>query len=96
MKWKQLGFRGLLFGLITIVLMFNSIDSFADRDDVEAFVTRFYQQCLGRSPDQEGLNYWTDSLLDGSRTGADVASGFVFSDEFINQAVEDRNYLDIL
>lgn len=63
---------------------------------VKAFVARFYQLCLGREPDPNGLNYWVGSLIDFTRTGADVAKGFIFSPEFGNRAVSDEDYLDIL
>ena len=63
---------------------------------VRDFVTRFYQQCLGRSPDQTGLDGWVSNLLSGVRTGADVARGFVDSQEFINQNTGNEEYLTVL
>jgi hypothetical protein len=63
---------------------------------VQAFVTRFYQQCLQREPDSGGLNDWTNHLINQTKTGADVAFGFVFSQEFINRHVDDDTYLTIL
>ena len=63
---------------------------------VEDFVTRFYQQCLDRDPDQDGLNYWVYSLIDGSRTGADVAKGFIFSQEFVNKNTSQEEYVTVL
>lgn len=71
-------------------------NSSPDRDQVEAFVTRFYQQCLGRSPDATGLTDWVDDLLDGTTTGADVARGFVLSSEFIDQNFGNEAFLDVL
>ena len=59
-------------------------------------MTRFYQQCLQREPDSEGLSYWTDHLINQTKTGADVAYGFVFSQEFINRNVDNDTYLTIL
>ena len=46
-----------------------------------SFVYRLYQNCLGRKPDRGGEAYWCAQLENGS-TGAEVASGFFFSDEF--------------
>ena len=66
------------------------------RELVEAFVTRFYQQCLNRGPDQAGLDYWVNALLDGTLTGADVAWGFVFSQEFVNLNTTNEEYLTVL
>jgi hypothetical protein len=65
-------------------------------DLVEDFVTRFYELCLGRSPDTAGLNGWVSDLLDGSQTGSDVANGFVFSNEFINKNTTNEEYLAVL
>jgi LCP family protein required for cell wall assembly len=63
---------------------------------VQEFVSRFYEQCLNRQPDQSGLNVWVGSLLDGSKTGEDVASGFILSDEFISRNCDDRTFVTIL
>ncbi len=63
---------------------------------MEAFVTRFYQQCLGRNPDQPGLDSWVDNLLNGSQSGSDVAYGFVFSDEFVNRNTTNEDFVTIL
>jgi hypothetical protein len=63
---------------------------------VEDFVTRFYQQCLGRNPDTPGLNGWVNALLDGSLSGADVADGFIFSAEFINRYTTNEDFVTIL
>jgi len=68
----------------------------AQREAVEAFVTRFYQLCLDRDPDAEGLAGWTNNLLDQIQTGADVANGFIYSQEFINKNTTNDKYLTIL
>ena len=60
------------------------------------FVTRLYQLCLGHEPDPTGQSFWVDALQTGQSTGADVAYGFVFSDEFQNRAVGDRDFVTIL
>ena len=71
-------------------------DDVVDATQVAAFVTRFYQECLSRDPDAGGLNTWVDWLESGAKTGADVAYGFVFSDEFIQRGVSNSEYLTIL
>jgi uncharacterized protein DUF4214 len=63
---------------------------------VEGFVTRFYQQCLGREPDQAGLDGWVNALRNGSLRGADVAYGFVFSLEFVNRNTTNDDFVTIL
>jgi parallel beta-helix repeat protein len=64
--------------------------------EIEAFVIRFYQLCLNRNPDPPGLAGWTKNLLTKIQTGADVAYGFIFSQEFINKNVTNEEYLTIL
>jgi hypothetical protein len=64
--------------------------------DIEDFVTRFYQHCLDRNPDQTGLDGWVVALLDGTQTGSGVANGFVFSPEFINKNTTNEEYLQVL
>jgi len=68
----------------------------SQREAVEAFVTRFYQLCLGRNPDAAGVDGWTNNLLNQIQTGADVANGFIYSQEFINQNTDNDEYLTIL
>jgi TolB protein len=74
----------------------GSLDVSSDNSQVAAFVTRFYQLCLSRDPDSAGLNTWVNWLVTGAKTGADVAYGFVFSDEFIARNVSNEQYLTIL
>ena len=68
----------------------------SNKASVEAFVTRFYQLCLGRNPDTKGLDGWTRNLLDQTQTGADVAQGFIGSQEFIDKDTSNEEYLTIL
>jgi len=63
---------------------------------VREFVTRFYQQCFGREPDSEGLNSWTDALLNDYLTGSDVAFSFIFSNEFSGRNTTNEEFLHIL
>ncbi|HEY5501078.1 MAG TPA: DUF4214 domain-containing protein, partial [Candidatus Humimicrobiaceae bacterium] len=64
--------------------------------DVNAFVTRFYQQCLNRQPDAEGLSGWVNALLNHSITGATAASGFINSPEFISRNLSNDAYLLVM
>ncbi|WP_020585949.1 DUF4214 domain-containing protein [Desulfobacter curvatus] len=75
----------------------NSSESSSDDDkNVEGFVTRFYQQCLDRDPDADGMNYWVQSLNAGELSGSDLAWSFIFSEEFQNSTTTDEEYLKIL
>ena len=45
------------------------------------FVTSLYQNVLGRSPDSEGLSYWTNQFDSGLQDRADILIGFANSTE---------------
>jgi len=64
--------------------------------DVEGFVTRYYQQCLGREPDAPGLEGWANALINGTLSGSDVANRFIFSQEFINRNTSNEEFVTIL
>ena len=59
----------------------------------EAFVTRLYQVCLDRDPDSAGLTSWVRQLESGSKTGAQVAEGFIFSSEFKKKNLCNTHYV---
>ncbi|MCQ2483415.1 MAG: DUF4214 domain-containing protein [Clostridia bacterium] len=79
--------------LMTIVMLFSVINvnilktnaSSVDMDGIKAFVTRMYEVCLDREPEQSGLDGWAQKLADKEATGCSVAYGFVFSPEFIGK-----------
>jgi hypothetical protein len=62
----------------------------------EDFLIQFYQQCFSREPDQPGLDAWVNALSDGSICGAEVAYGFIFSQEFINQNTSNEDFVTTL
>ncbi len=43
-----------------------------------------------------GLSGWANSLLNGSNSGADVAYGFIFSNEFIEKNASNEEYMTVL
>lgn len=67
-----------------------------DRAKVQAYVTRLYEKCLNRAPEEAGLNDWTDRLCNYELTGASAAQGFFFSPEFTNKNVSDEEYVELL
>lgn len=66
------------------------------KNQISAFVTRFYEKVLNRTPDSWGLSDWTSRLMEGDKSGADVAKGFILSQEFINQNKTNDDYLNVL
>jgi LCP family protein required for cell wall assembly len=93
-SWK---FIAVFVSVILLFILFiPSYISAGDNSQVQAFVSRFYQLCLGRQPDEAGLNSWVSDLLSGSKTGADVAKGFVFSAEFTEKNYDNQTFVTIL
>ncbi|PWM75583.1 MAG: hypothetical protein DBX59_00985 [Bacillota bacterium] len=60
---------------------------------VEGFVTRLYEVCLDRSPDSAGLADWVNKLKSHTASGAQVAYGFVFSNEFKGKNYCNEDYV---
>jgi hypothetical protein len=87
-----------LFIFLSFFPMFGSSKPLSadSTSDVNSFVTRFYQQCLGRQPDPGGLAGWVNALLNRSITGATVANGFINSPEFIGRNLSNDAYLQVM
>ena len=95
-KWKaEIGVLLFSFTLFFVSMLITP-SLYGEESDVLAFVTRFYQQCLNRSPDEAGLDNWVASLNSGEKAGADLAESFIFSEEFENRNTSDEEYIDIL
>lgn len=63
---------------------------------VKGFITRFYQECLNREPDEQGLATWVDALNSGEESGESLARSFIFSQEFINQNLTNEEFITVL
>jgi len=59
--------------------------------DISGFTTLFYNRFLRRNPEQEGLNVWTAGLENGTITGSDLISRFIFGEECQNVISEYTN-----
>jgi hypothetical protein len=74
-----------------------SVGRFAvDVSAIEAFVTRLYKIVLKRTPDKSGFRNWVNSIVNKKASASDVAYGFFFSSEFINQNTSDSEYINRL
>lgn len=64
---------------------------------LRAFVVRLYQDALGRTSYEDSeIDYWYEALRKGDKTGAEVAQGFFFSDEFRNKGLGNKDYIEVL
>src|SRR5450830_1042165 len=68
----------------------------ATNTKVQDFVTRFYTQALERQPDAAGLNSWVSQLAASKITGAQFASGIIFSAEFSAKNKNNEEFVNIL
>ncbi len=94
--WK----KRLVAATLTIGLLLTGITlpadkvQAADADGIQQFVTRMYQVCFDREPDADGLKDWSNRLATGQESGAQVARGFIFSDEFRNMNLCNEHYVE--
>lgn len=66
-------------------------------EGIRSFVVRLYEDALGRTSYQESeIDYWYNALRNGEKTGAEVAQGFFFSEEFQNRNLSDERYIETL
>lgn len=77
------------------VLTGNCSNCGATNQTVNDFVTRLYDICLDRTPDAEGLAYWSSQAKNG-KSGAEIAYGFVFSTEFQNNNLCNEHYVECM
>ena len=86
--------------VMILVLLFNiqgiHVHAASSGSDVEGFVTRLYNICLDRAPDQSGFNNWVNQLKNGKISGAEAAYGFIFSDEFAQKNPCNDDYVTSL
>ena len=87
MKMKEVSKRAVALAAATIIGIGTMAGApvsakAADNAGIRSFVTRMYEVCLDRDPDADGLNDWSNRLATGQAQGADIAFGFIFSDEF--------------
>lgn len=60
------------------------------------FIVRMYEKVLNREPEENGIRYWYDNIIDGKKTGADVAAEFFGSKEYQEKKVSADTYLEDL
>ena len=64
-------------------LQFIFSDEFVGRGLSDAdYVTVLYNTFFGREPEEEGFEFWTSALADGTLDRMGVANGFVYSQEW--------------
>lgn len=84
--------------MVFTVMTVNKGEVIADdnANNVRQFVERLYRETLGREADEEGAQDWTQRLLSSGSTGADVAFGFIFSDECRALTTDNTAFVQVL
>lgn len=77
-------------------VLYSKKATMPDEVQVRAFCTRLYTECLVRIPDREGIDFWTDKIVNEGMTGAEVGAGFVFSDEYDKMGTTKTEYIKML
>ncbi len=75
---------------------FETVAPLTQDEMVKAFVTRMYNQCLSREPDEAGLAGWVEQLTTGQMNGAQIAEAFVFSNEMLTKNLPDEEFIKVL
>ena len=63
-------------------------------EEIEAFVTRLYQLCLGRNPDAGGFATWTAKLKERKISAAEAVRGFFLSPEMTNLGLSEEDFVE--
>ena len=82
------------YGVVRGALELEIVD--VKTEQIKAFVTGFYNNCLGRAPEKEGLEYWIQGLKDGYLTGAELGRSFVTSQEMEDKNLNVGDYIEVL
>ncbi len=71
------------------------VKAFDKKDQLYAFIERFYNYILQRSYDYEGREFWFEKLQNGDKTPADIVKSFFFSKEFLDKKTSDSEFVKI-
>jgi len=88
--------RSILKILFLGGLLSVAIHAVMPSQNVENFVKRFYVEVLDRTAEPVGLNDWTNRLTTQVSAASDVATGFVFSGEYIAKKTTDVDFVNTL
>lgn len=74
----------------------DELDTWKTMSGTEGFVCRLYNIALGREAEEKGFREWTQKLNSQENTAAEVAQGFIFSEEFLNKEYNDTQFVKML
>ena len=65
-------------------------------DKVNSLVDQLYKGFYGRSGDKSGIDYWSNLIISGEKTIADVVEIFVNSSEMKDKNYSDKQYIEVV
>ena len=78
------------------VVYVNYTSEYTNEEKARAFVEHCYESVFGREGDAEGVEAYTQLILDGKKTPKRVAYEFIFSAEFQNHLPGNEDFIRIL
>lgn len=69
---------------------------FTQRELVENFVDRLYRILLDRPAEAVGKSAWTNNLINGQSTSAEIVYGIIYSDEFKNRGLSNADVVECI
>ena len=61
--------------------------------NINAFVARLYETCLGRTPDMDGQKNWVNGILFGGISGSTAVRNFLLSQELTNKNLNNTQFV---
>ena len=97
-EWTLNGADAWEYNLNNAYLVFDKATLIFTKDvtEVKKYVTRMYETCLFREPDEDGLNGWAGQLANGNMNGAEIAEQFIFSQELLECNLSNEDFVEIL
>ncbi len=74
----------------------DELNIFYSDKTVYDFVLHMYDKVLGRRPEENGLKYWYENIVNDKKTGADVAADFFNSPEYKGRGCIDDTFIEHL
>ena len=64
--------------------------------EIKRYVERIYEKALNRESDPSGIDYWSQEIANEAKDPVWVAELFIFSEEFENRKLNDKDYIKVL
>lgn len=94
-RWN-VGAAGQTVRVSSADMKVKAVISVEENHNEKQFVRDAYSGLLNRAADATGLKFWSDKLLDGTMTPAQVLTGIMATGEFKQRVLSNKEFLDML